>query len=71
VVSPGDDAGEIQQKVMEYLQYGTRMVWVFYPKSRSVAVHTPTGAQTIGMDGTLDGGDVLPGFRLAVREIFS
>jgi Uma2 family endonuclease len=70
VVSPNDDADEIQQKVIEYLKYGTRLVWVFYPKSKTVAVHTPDGSRIIGLDGTLDGGAVLPGFTLAVRDVF-
>lgn len=70
VVSPNDEAEEIHQKVQEYLRYGTRLVWVFYPKSRSVAAHTPTGSHTVDMDGTLDGGDVLPGFSVKVSAVF-
>lgn len=70
VVSPNDDAGEVQQKVMEYLRYGTRLVWVFYPRTRSVVAHTQTQAVTIDSGGTLDGGDVLPGFQLPVQDIF-
>jgi hypothetical protein len=33
-------------------------------------VHTSAGARTIGIDGELDGVDVLPGFKLAVKDIF-
>jgi Uma2 family endonuclease len=71
VVSPNDSDKDIARKVREYLQYGTRMVVVVYPDSRKVAVHSPTGRQTLTEDGTLDGGDVLPGLKLAVRDIFS
>lgn len=70
VVSPGDSADEIEKKVNEYLKYGTQMVWVFYPKTRSVLAQTPNSVQRLDINGTLDGGDVLPGFRLAVREVF-
>jgi len=71
VVSPGDSADEIDQKVVLYLRSGTRLVWVWYPKTKTVIAHTPTSVQRLDLDDTLDGGDVLPGFRLAVREIFS
>jgi Uma2 family endonuclease len=70
VVSPNDDASEVQQKVMEYLRYGVRLVWVAYPRTKSVVAHTKMQAITVDIDGILDGGDVLPGFRLPVREIF-
>lgn len=62
VVSSGDSADEIEKKVNEYLKHSTRMVWVFYPKTKSVLAR-------LDINGTLDGG-VLPGFRLAVREVF-
>jgi Uma2 family endonuclease len=71
VVSPGDSADEIEEKVNEYLKYGTRLVCVFYPKTKSVLAQTPTSMQRLDINGTLDGGDVLPGFRLAVQDIFS
>jgi Uma2 family endonuclease len=71
VVSPNDSADEIQQKVNEYLQYGTKAVWVFYPKSKTIAVHTPKGTQTLHPGDTLDGGDLLPGFKLVVSDLFS
>jgi Uma2 family endonuclease len=69
IVSPNDRAGEIHEKVMRYLRAGTLMVWVFYPASENVVVHTASGSKTI--DDTLDGGDILPGFKLAVKDVFS
>ncbi len=71
VVSPGDAADEIETKVVEYLKYGTRLVWVFYPKTKTVIVRTPSSVEHLDINGILDGGDVLPGFKLATREIFS
>lgn len=70
VVSPNDDAEDVQRKVMEYLRYGTRLVWVAYPRTRSVVVHTAEKAITLDSSGTLDGGAVLPGFQLPVREVW-
>ena len=71
VISPTDAADEVQFKVTQYLKYGTRLVWLIYRKSQTVVVHTSAGSKTAGIDDILDGGDVLPGFKLAVREIFA
>jgi Uma2 family endonuclease len=71
IVSPGDSASDMHDKVVDYLHAGTRLVWVVYPRSKTVAVYT-SGAegQIVDPDGTLDGGDVLPGLSLPVRDIF-
>ncbi|MBZ0290616.1 MAG: Uma2 family endonuclease, partial [Anaerolineae bacterium] len=71
VVSPNDKAADVQQKIATYLKYGTRLIWVFYPKTQSVVVHTRDGAKTYTIDDTLDGGEVLPGFRLPLRDVFT
>jgi hypothetical protein len=38
---------------------------------RSVVVHTPEGSHTLGINDTLDGAPVLPGFKLSVRDVFA
>lgn len=70
IVSPNDTADEIHAKVQDFLQAGTRLLWVVYPRTRTVDVHTPQGAHTLTLTDTLDGGDVLPGFTLPLRELF-
>jgi len=70
VISPTDLYTEVAKKVAAYLEFGTPLVWVVDPEMQTVAVHTSAGARTIGIDGELDGGDVLPGFTLAVKDIF-
>jgi Uma2 family endonuclease len=71
VVSPNDSADDIHEKVADYLKYGTRLVWVLYPKSQTAVAHTPDRTfPPISIDGVLDGGDVLPGFKLALRDLF-
>ena len=71
VVSPTDRAGKVEEKVLIWLQYGARVVWVLWPTTRSVSVRTPDGvARSLAEDDELDGGDVLPGFRIAVAELF-
>lgn len=72
VVSPGDTAEEVRAKVREYLAAGTAAVWVVYPATRELLVHTPDGLdRTYGADATLEGGGLLPGFTLAVAELFA
>jgi Uma2 family endonuclease len=70
VVSPSDTAQDIREKVLDFLKAGTRLVWVVYPESKTVDVYRPDGVQVVDIDGALDGGDVLPGFTLALRVVF-
>ena len=70
VISPNDEADDVQLRVTQFLKYGTRMVVLVYPKSKTVVVHTTTGSFTLDIDDEFEGGDVLPGFKLPVRDIF-
>lgn len=72
VLSPDDRPGAVAEKVLEWLEAGCRQVWVLDPQLRRVVVHLPDGlSRTLGEDDELDGGDVLPGFRVPVAELFS
>lgn len=71
VVSPNDRADDIDAKIEDYLRAGVRLIWFVYPKSRSVQVYTQTTMERLYGEDVLDGRDVLPGFRLAVSEIFN
>ena len=71
VVSPWNRAGDIQAKVREYLEAGSSLVWVIYPETRTVAVHSsPTTARFFDEHETLDGGDLLPELRLPIVDLF-
>jgi Uma2 family endonuclease len=72
VVSPNED---VLKKVNEYLRAGTHFVWAIYNDERTVYVFSldedgHLHGQPFGMDDILDGGSVLPGFTLAVKDIF-
>ena len=70
IVSPGDQALDIEDKVQLYLQYGTRRVWVINPRRRIATVYAPDNtARTLRPDETLDGEDVLPGFTCRLSDI--
>ncbi len=71
VVSPNDRAHDVYAKVREYLDAGVRLVWVLWPRHRSVTVYSSTGEMRDLREGdVLDGGDVLPGFQVRVAELF-
>lgn len=55
----------------DWLAHGTPMVLTVNPQRRSVAVHRPSLAmRLLTEDDVLDGEDVVPGWRLPVRDIF-
>ncbi len=71
ILSPNDRPGRLLRKVLFYLRHGVRMVWVIDPKRRSVTIYTPDADERELVAGdTLDGGDVLPGFRVPVTDLF-
>ena len=72
VLSPGNTVREINEKVAMYFAAGSRAVWVFNPKKRTTAVYTsPTDVRILNEQDTLDGGDVLPGFKLELSKLFA
>jgi Uma2 family endonuclease len=71
VVSPTNLAEDLLAKVGEYLRVGVRQVWVIYPAAAQVHVHeSPTHIRVLGRGDELDGGPLLPGFRLPLAELF-
>jgi Uma2 family endonuclease len=71
IKSPGDRPSEIRAKVSDYVARGVRLVWVVDPKKKTVTTHTPLSTPvTLGVDGVLDAGDVVPGFTCPVSRIF-
>lgn len=72
VVSPHDSAGDVAEKVSEWLAFGVRSVWVAEPKSRTITIHHQgTSTYRYGPGDTLTDEAVLPGFALRVAEVFS
>ena len=75
VMSPTDTYPSAHRKALKYLSFGTRLVWVVDPDERLVEVYHPATesgffVQPIDRNGTLNGGDVLSGFTLPIRDIF-
>ncbi|MFN2454633.1 MAG: Uma2 family endonuclease [Pyrinomonadaceae bacterium] len=71
VVSPGDSAREVREKVAAWLAAGTRMVWVVDAKKHTISVHrTQTDVVVLTENEVLGGADVVPGFSCTVAEVF-
>jgi len=71
ILSPGNTKGEMQRKLREYFESGVRLVWYVDPKPRTVTVYTNIEqSKTLTASDTLDGGEVLPGFELAIAQLF-
>ncbi len=72
IVSPTNMSRQVMDKVRRYLAAGVPLVWVARSPRRTVTVYEPgTEPRILGEGEVLDGGDVLPGFRLAVADLFN
>ncbi len=71
VLSKSNTKKEMAIKLEDYFGGGTRLVWMIDPRKREARVYTSTTeVVTLGIDGVLEGGEVVPGFRLELRTIF-
>lgn len=71
VLSPSNTPGEIRLKIRDYFKAGTRLVWVIDPKKLTARSYTsPDSSRLVGKSGSLDGGEVLPGFCVSLPELF-
>lgn len=71
VQSPSQSITQMTEKAGYYLTNGSRMVWLIYPDKRLIDVMTANEQRSLTEADRLDGGDVLPGFSLAVASIFA
>lgn len=71
VISPNDLATDLIARLEDYHSAGVPLLWVVDPTTRTVCVERPDGtAQRLDPNDTIDGGDVLPGFRHPIAEFF-
>jgi Uma2 family endonuclease len=72
VVSPSDSVEYVEDKVTEWIEAGTRLVWLVSPTMHTITVyHSLTEIVVLTENDTLDGGEILPGFQISVSEIFA
>jgi Uma2 family endonuclease len=71
IASPGDTGAEVRRKIQRFLDAGTRLAWIVWPRQRAVSVLRPGQPEMwLTEDDELDGGDVIPGFKLPIASIF-
>jgi Uma2 family endonuclease len=71
ILSPGNTRKEMEVKLKEYFLGGVTMVWIIDPDSRTAESYSsPDHKVSISPNGTLNGGNVLPGFRLPLSKLF-
>jgi Uma2 family endonuclease len=72
VLSESNTPQEMERKCREYFLAGAEIVWLVDVPARQVTVYLARGDQRVCTEeDTLDGGSVLPGFVLPVRDIFA
>jgi Uma2 family endonuclease len=72
ILSKSNTAKEMKRKRGEYFAQGVRLIWEIDPRKRTATVFRPDGSKTVLSESDrLDGGDVLPGLSLELRELFA
>lgn len=71
VVSSTNFAEEIETRIIDFFTAGVRLAWVIFPATQRVYVYTgPKALRVFDRGDELDGGEVLPGWRLPAAELF-
>ena len=71
MICEGNTPHEMSMKLSEYFQAGTRLVWYVRPYSKTIDVYTAVDQiRTLSAAYRLTGGDVIPGFEIAVGDVF-
>ena len=71
IINKYDFFEEMMNCVAEYFEAGVRLVWIICPKQKIVSVHeSPTKIRVLNDKDELDGGTLLPGFRVSIASLF-
>lgn len=72
VLSRSNTPGEMTLKISEYFAAGCRLVWIIDPATQTAEAYTaPDECRRLKATQSLDGGDVLPGFKLPLKQLFA
>ena len=72
ILSKNNTKAEMDRKLRDYFRSDVRLVWYIEPKSHTARAYTGEHEWTdIGADGSLSGGEVLPGFTLPLAQLFA
>jgi Uma2 family endonuclease len=71
VLSPGESASELEEKLADYTVAGTPLIWVVDPARRTVMIMSKAHpVRWLQESDVIEGDEVVPGFRCKVAEIF-
>jgi Uma2 family endonuclease len=72
VIAQTDTFADVEEKVLDWLQAGTRLVIVISPQQRTVTTfRSPCAVRILGEEDTLKGGDLVPGWSMPVQELLA
>jgi Uma2 family endonuclease len=72
VISENDTAWEVLTKIGVYFEAGTKAVWLIYPNVETIHIYNSfTQIRVLTKQDTLEGGEVIPGFRLPLELLFA
>ena len=72
VISPSNDATDLEEKLVEYFRFGVRQVWVLHPEHRRLYVHESLRkVSVLNEDDSILGGELFPGLVLPLAELFA
>jgi Uma2 family endonuclease len=68
--SPSNTDEDVHEKLRDYLEGGVKLVWIIHLRSRTATVYRPDGsARLLRENDSLDGEDIIPGFRAALKNL--
>ncbi len=73
IVSQTDLVFDLENKIIQYLASGVRLIWIIYPVSQTIEVYRlPDGMRSLRLlkEDELDGENIVPGFKLKISELF-
>lgn len=69
IVSTSDRDDRVQAKVQDWLRAGVRLLWYVDPVTGTTTVYQGGRITLVPAEETLDGGDVIPGFQVRIRDL--
>jgi len=69
IISPSDRADRVLDKIHDWLRTGVQLLWYVNPETGNTTVYEGNRVTYVAADETLDGGDVLPGFQVRLRDL--
>ena len=71
VTSPSDSFSDVEEKALGWLVAGSQIVWVVDPKQKNVTVYrNKDDIHVLGLDSDMEAGELLPGWRISISELF-